>query len=420
MSILIKNVLHNNQTTDVLIEGNKFSSIAQNIEVNAEKIIDGSNKAILPAFYNTHNHAAMSILRGFGDDKPLFEWLNEDIWPIEDQLTEEDIAVASRLAILEMIKSGTVFFADMYFFGERTMQAVADMGIRAAISRVEMDLFDEQKAEQKKIDTANFIDFPNPCPQRIIKCLSCHAVYTVSDELFKFAKETAEKQGWFMQIHVSETKQEVDDCFAKWGMSPVAKLDSLGLLTPKTILAHAVHLSDEDIAIIKKRGCYISTNPISNLKLNSGMFMFEKLYEAMPENITLGTDGASSNNNLNMLDSMKFCSLVAKAESNSALGGKAQDIYKVATTNGAKAFGLDAGEIKEGCLADCLLVDLDNVFLTPNYNIISNMVYSADSSCVCDVICDGRLIMENGKVAGEKEIIDNAKKLAEKIKNMKK
>ena len=420
MSILIKNVLHNNQTTDVLIEGNKFSSIAQNIEVNAEKIIDGSNKAILPAFYNTHNHAAMSILRGFGDDKPLFEWLNEDIWPIEDQLTEDDIAVASRLAILEMIKSGTVFFADMYFFGERTMQAVADMGIRAAISRVEMDLFDEQKAEQKKIDTANFIDFPNPCPQRIIKCLSCHAVYTVSDELFKFAKETAEKQGWFMQIHVSETKQEVDDCFAKWGMSPVAKLDSLGLLTPKTILAHAVHLSDEDIAIIKKRGCYISTNPISNLKLNSGMFMFEKLYEAMPENITLGTDGASSNNNLNMLDSMKFCSLVAKAESNSALGGKAQDIYKVATTNGAKAFGLDAGEIKEGCLADCLLVDLDNVFLTPNYNIISNMVYSADSSCVCDVMCDGRLIMENGKVAGEKEIIDNAKKLAEKIKNMKK
>jgi 5-methylthioadenosine/S-adenosylhomocysteine deaminase len=145
-------------------------------------------------------------------------------------------------------------------------------------------------------------------------------------------------------------------------MSPVAKLDSLGVLTPKTILAHAVHLSDEDIAIIKKRGCYISTNPISNLKLNSGMFMFEKLYEAMPENITLGTDGASSNNNLNMLDSMKFCSLVAKAESNSALGGKAQDIYKVATTNGAKAFGLDAGEIKEGCLADCLLVDLDNVF----------------------------------------------------------
>lgn len=420
MSILIKNVLHNNQTTDVLIEGNKFSSIAQNIEVNAEKIIDGSNKAILPAFYNTHNHAAMSILRGFGDDKPLFEWLNEDIWPIEDQLTEDDIAVASRLAILEMIKSGTVFFADMYFFGERTMQAVADMGIRAAISRVEMDLFDEQKAEQKKIDTANFIDFPNPCPQRIIKCLSCHAVYTVSDELFKFAKETAEKQGWFMQIHVSETKQEVDDCFAKWGMSPVAKLDSLGLLTPKTILAHAVHLSDEDIAIIKKRGCYISTNPISNLKLNSGMFMFEKMYETMPENITLGTDGASSNNNLNMLDSMKFCSLVAKAESNSALGGKAQDIYKVATTNGAKAFGIDAGEIKEGCLADCLLVDLDNVFLTPNYNIISNMVYSADSSCVCDVICDGRLIMENGKVAGEKEIIDNAKKLAEKIKNMKK
>lgn len=420
MSILIKNVLHNGCPVNVYIENNRFSKIAADYEIAADKVINGSHKAIVPAFYNTHNHAAMSILRGYGDDKPLFEWLTEDIWPIENQMSEEDIYAASRLALLEMIKSGTVFFADMYFFGEQTMRAVAEMGMRAAISRVEMDMFDKQQTEQKKIDTTDFINYPNPCPDRIIKCLSCHAVYTVSDELFAYARQIASEQGWYIQIHLSETQKENDDCFAKWGMSPTAKLDSLGLLTPKTVLAHAVYLSDDDIALIKKRGCFLSTNPTSNLKLNSGLFMFERLFKEIPSNITLGTDGASSNNNLSMIEAMKVCSLAAKAEAGSALAGKASDVFRAATRNGASAFGLDAGEIREGALADCLLVDLDNPFLTPNYNLVSNLVYAADSSCIKDVICDGRLIMENGVVAKEKEIISQAQSLAEKIKKLKK
>lgn len=420
MSILIKNVLHNGQKTNVYIKNNRFAKIAQNFEEKADCVIDGSHKAISPAFYNTHNHAAMSILRGYSDDKPLFEWLSKDIWPIEDKLTPEDIYTASRLALLEMIKSGTVFFADMYFFGEQTMRAVAEMGMRAAVSRVEMDMFDAVKFEQKKADTINFIKSVNPCPERIIKCLSCHAVYTVSDDLFRYAAKVAEEQGWYMQIHVSETKQEVEECMKKCGMSPVAKLDSFGLLTPKTVLAHAVHLSNEDIDLIKNRGCYISTNPTSNLKLNSGLFMFKHLFSEMPDKITLGTDGASSNNNLSMIESMKICSLAAKAEANSALAGTAEEIFTAATRNGARAFGLDAGEIREGALADCLLLDLRNPFLTPNYNLISNLVYAADSSCISDVICDGKIIMENGKVAEEDEIIDSAFCLADKIKMLKK
>ena len=419
MSILIKNVLHRNQRTDVLIEQNKFTKIAPNIEAEAKKVIDGSNKAIVPAFYNTHCHAAMSILRGYGDDKPLFEWLNEDIWPIEAKLTAEDIYAASRLAILEMIKSGTVFFADMYFFGEQTMRAVKEMGVRAAVSLVEMDLFDEQQTKAKMKATEDFLAQSNPCPERIIKCLSCHAVYTVSAELFKFAAEVAQKNDLYMQIHLSETATENKECFEKYGMSPTERLDSFGLLTPKTILAHGVHLSDKDIEIIKQRGSYLSHNPVSNLKLNSGLFAFEKLYETMPEKITIGTDGASSNNNLSMIESIKTASLSAKRQADSAVAGKADEVYEAATKNGAKAFGLDAGKIEEGALADCLLVDMENPFMVPDFNLISNLVYAADSSVICDVICDGRLIMEDRKVEGEKEIIAAARVLAEKIKNMK-
>lgn len=419
MSILIKNILHNNQRVDVYIKDNVFSSIGDCSDCRADKIIDGSNKAIIPAFYNTHNHAAMSILRGYSDDKPLFEWLQKDIWPIEDKLTPDDIYIASRLAILEMIKSGTVFFADMYFFGEQTMRAVAEMGIRAAISRVEMDLFNPETTALKKKDTDDFLSYPNPCPERIIKCLSCHAVYTVSDELFKYAQKVAAENDMYVQIHVSETAQENEECLQKCGMSPIAKLDSLGILGPKTILAHAVHLSEQDIEIIKKRGAVISTNPTSNIKLNSGLFMFEKLYSQIPAQITLGTDGACSNNNLSMIESIKLCSFAAKIQADSALAGKADDVFKIATVNGAKAFGLNAGKIELGCLADCLLVDLDNPFLVPNYNLISNLVYAADSSCICDVICNGRLVMENRIVPGEQNIISAARTLSEKIKKLK-
>lgn len=415
MSILIKNILHQEKRVDILIDGNKFAKIGSNLDVTADIEIDGSSKAIIPPFYNTHTHAAMSILRGFSDDKPLFDWLQEDIWPIEDKLTSDDIYVASRLAILEMIKSGTVFFSDMYFNWASTIRAVQEMGVRAAISVVELDMFNPELTAAKKIATNDFFSAPNPCPERVIKCISCHAVYTVSDELFSFAQQLAQEQNLYMHIHACETAKEVVDCKEKCGMSPIEKLNSLGLLTNKTILAHAVHLDDNDIAIIKKSGCFLSTNPISNMKLNSGSFMFDRLYQEIPLQITLGTDGAASNNNLSMLESAKFCSMLAKLQADCALSGKAHEVFEVASKNGAVAFGLNAGKIAEGYLADCLLLDLNNVFLTPNYNLISNVIYSADSSCICDVICDGKILMFERKVEGEKEIISQAQALAEKI-----
>ena len=419
MTILIKNILLNNQTTDIFIDGNTFSKIEPNINIPADTVIDGSRKAILPAFYNTHTHAAMSVLKGLGDDKPLFDWLNQDIWPIEALLSPDDIYDATRLAILEMIKTGTVFFSDMYWFMEKSIQAVCEMGIRAAVSLVQFDLFDEEAARKKKEMALDFYNQQNPCPERIVKSISCHAVYTVSEDLFKWTAEFARKNDLFIHIHASETAKEVEDCFAKYGKSPIEKLEEWNLLGPKTILAHAIHLSEKDIEILNRHEVSLATNPASNMKLCSGLFKFEKLLKSRC-NLTLGTDGSASNNNLSMLEEMKLCSLAAKIESMDASAGKAQDIFRIATRNGAQAFGLNAGIIEEKALADCILVDLDNVFLTPDYNLISNIVYASDSSCITDVICNGQILMRNRIIKDEKEIIKKAQGLSEKIRELKK
>ena len=394
MSILIKNISHNNQICDIFIENSRFARIAPQLEQTADTVIDGSGHAILPGFYNTHTHAAMSILRGFGDNKPLFEWLSEDIWPVENQLTADDIYIASKLAILEMIKSGTVFFSDMYFFPE------------------------ERTKEKQKL-TLNWLQQPNPCPDRLIKAVSCHAVYTVSEELFKWTAELAHEQGLHLHIHACETDKEVCDCRGKYSVSPIVKFAEWNLLGPKTVLAHTIHLDDEDIKLIKQSGTFLTTNPASNLKLVSGLFPFQKLQQELPGKITLGTDGASSNNNLSMLEEMKLFSLVSKWQAQNALAGLDKDIFAAATRNGARAFGLNAGIIAEGALADCILVDLNNPFITPCYNLFSNMVYAADSSCISDVICNGRILMRNRKVPGEEQIIADAHKLAVRIKNIK-
>jgi len=419
MSILIKNITHNNQLCDIFIDGGRFVKIAPQINPGADTIIDGSGHAILPGFYNTHTHAAMSILRGFGDNKPLFEWLTEDIWPIENQLTAEDIYTASKLAILEMIKSGTVFFSDMYFFPESTIRAIDEMGIRAAVSIVEMDMFDPQKTHEKQQATLDFLKSANPCPDRLIKAVSCHAVYTVSEDLFKWTADLVHKYDLHLHIHACETSKEVCDCRNKYSVSPIVKFAEWNLLGPKTILAHAIHLDKNDISLIKDSGTYLTTNPASNLKLVSGLFPFQELHAEFPEHITLGTDGASSNNNLNMLEEMKLFSLVSKWQAQNALAGLDKDIFAAATRNGAQAFGLNAGIIEEGALADCILVDLNNPFITPSYNLLSNMVYAADSSCIRDVICNGKLIMQNRRVSGEEQIIADAHRLADKIKSLK-
>ena len=392
-TLLIKNVLHDGKETNILIEGNVFASTNAPADAQADTVIDGKGLAILPPFYNTHTHAAMTLLRGFADDLPLKTWLEDYIWPREATLTSEDIYNGSRLAIAEMIKSGTVFFSDMYFDIDQTINAVQEFGVRAAIGVTVMDNHPAAVLEEK-INT--ILKWTDPTGGRIQLTLAPHAIYTVGSERLKKSAALAKEAGLKLHIHASETAGEVQDSIREHGLSPIAYLDSLGVLDENTIIAHGVHVDDNDIRILEDKGVTVSHNPCSNMKLGSGLFPYEK-YLNSSVRVTMGTDGASSNNNLDLREEAKFACLAAKCQGRPELL-PVETAFQWATKNGAEAYGINAGEIKEGKLADAVLIDLTNERMRPLHNLISNWIYSADSSCVNTVICDGRIILKDHKL----------------------
>lgn len=390
-SLLIKDVRLDDRITDILIADGRFKSLEAPAGTVADKVIDASGMAILPPFYNTHTHAAMTLLRGYADDMPLHKWLQEYIWPYEDKLTPQDIREGSRLAVREMIKTGTVFFSDMYFDIEETVDVVRESGMRAAIGVTFVESHSKSQQAEKLEMLKHWTD---PTGGRITLTVAPHAVYTVGPDLLVRCADTARSLGLKLHIHLCETRKEVDDCLAQHGMTPVRYLDSLGFLGPDVIAAHVVHVNPEEAAILAERGVTISHCPCSNLKLASGFFPYKLLKEAGCR-ITLGTDGASSNNNLDMREEMKFAALVSKACSGNPEVMPAAEAMDMACRQGAEAFGINAGVIAEGKLADAILVDLSDVRMQPCHHLLSNWVYAAGSSCIDTVICDGNILMEH-------------------------
>jgi 5-methylthioadenosine/S-adenosylhomocysteine deaminase len=390
-SLLIKDVRLDDRITDILIADGRFKSLEAPAGTVADKVIDASGMAILPPFYNTHTHAAMTLLRGYADDMPLHKWLQEYIWPFEDKLTPQDIREGSRMAVREMIKTGTVFFSDMYFDIEETVDVVRESGMRAAIGVTFVESHSKSQQAEKLELLKHWTD---PTGGRITLTVAPHAVYTVGPDLLVRCADTARSLGLKLHIHLCETRKEVDDCLAERGMTPVRYLDSLGFLGPDVIAAHVVHVDPEEAAILAERGVTISHCPCSNLKLASGFFPYKLLKEAGCR-ITLGTDGASSNNNLDMREEMKFAALVSKACSGNPEVMPAAEAMDMACRQGAEAFGINAGVIAEGKLADAILVDLSDVRMQPCHHLLSNWVYAADSSCIDTVICDGNILMEH-------------------------
>ena len=389
--ILIRNVLLFGKKANVAIKGNRFSQIDAPADTPAKKVIEADGMAILPPFYNTHTHAAMTLLRGYADDMPLQKWLTEYIWPFEEKLTSADIRKGSELAVREMIKSGTVFFSDMYFDIEETIDVVQRYGMRAAIGVTFVESHSKSQQSDKLEMLRHWVD---PTGGRITLTVAPHAIYTVGPELLKKCSNTARELGLKLHIHVSETRQEVDDCIRDHGTTPVRYLDSLGLLGPEVVAAHAVHVDEEEVEILAARGVTISHCPCSNQKLASGTFPYQRVRQAGCR-ITLGTDGASSNNNLDMREEMKFAALIAKGASGDPQTMPAHEAMEIATRNGAEAFGIDAGVIADGKLADAILIRLDDESLQPLHHLISNWVYATNSSVVDTVICDGRILMQN-------------------------
>ena len=409
--ILIENVRLDGQQKDILIEDNRFSRIvpagsrlAEGLPSAGLRRIDGSRLAILPPFYNGHTHHAMTLLRGYADDMPLQEWLNNHIWPAEAQMTPGHMKAGVRLAILEMIKSGTVFFNDMYFQWEYCQSAVEEMGVRAVVADSLMHFTPLPQMEA----IFDNVRHPERWARNVRFAVAPHAIYTVDADRLRLAAQVAREAGVPLHIHLAETQGEMDDCLAQHGVTPTRWLHQLGVLGPDTVTAHSIFLTEDDMELLARNRVTLVHNPCSNMKLHSGVFPTPDV-QRHGLRVALGTDGASSNNNLDMHEEMKTAALLAKLKY-SAETLKADEALAWATRNGAEAFGLEAGVIAEGKLADALLVNLDNERLVPDYNLTSNWVYSADSRAIEYVLCDGRVLMEHGRVAGEEQIIEDARR----------
>ena len=404
---------------NIYIENEKIKKItSDNIDFSYDKKIDGKNYLAMPGFVNAHTHVGMSLFRNFSDDVELMTWLNEKIWPLEDKLIAEDVYWASLLSHAEMIMTGTTSFADMYYFEEQTIKALEKSKMRAQISRG-LTLEDKNnKKIEENIDL--FKKYENSQNGRINIAFGPHAIYTTDKNYLKEINKYAKKYKMPIHIHLSETKTENIDCMKRFNQSPTEVFEECGIFENKTIAAHGVYLSDKDLDILSKYDVSVVHNPSSNLKLSSGFLDCTRVINKKI-NLAMGTDSSASNNNLSMIKEISLTSLVSKYNNPQNL--KAYDVLKMATINGAKALGLDdkIGTLEEGKLADIILIDLNNPNHTPQNNLISSLPYSTFDKDVSYVIINGDLVYDDKKFVylNEEEIIKNAEKSFEKLRNRK-
>jgi 5-methylthioadenosine/S-adenosylhomocysteine deaminase len=414
LSILIKNTRVNQKTQDILINDGKIISIAPDQNKNdAELTIDGTKTLALPGLINTHTHAAMSLLRGYADDMHLQEWLSEKIWPLEAHLTGDDIYIGTRLACLEMIKTGTTAFNDLYFFMERAAQAVDESGIRAQLSHGMITFGDPEKfaAEQKATkDLVACVRQMNN--SRITAAVAPHAPYTVPPDHMRWCAEFSAEENIGLHIHVSETKSEVDSVLEMYAKRPAFLLDECGCLSERTVLAHGCWLDSDECALIAKRGASVAYSPCSNMKLATGRALPYDELKAVGATVGLSTDGCSSNNNLDMFEEMKFASLFQKSFWGKDTALPAAEVIRMATKCGAKAMRLSSGVLMPHAPADIVLISLSHPTMVPLYNDVSNIVYAANGGLVETVLCDGALLMHERTIPGEVEILEKARATA--------
>lgn len=419
-NILLKGVRIEDRRADIHIVGKRISRIAPSgtiAERDADKVIDCKRLAAIPGFVNLHTHASMTLMRGVSEDAPLKEWLDR-VWRIEAFLDHDSIYWGTKLAILEMLKTGTTSYLDMYWMADQSVRAAEEMGIRACLTYNFLDNFDSSIAEKQRRDCQLLHDFSKTWSNRVRFGVSVHADYTTSEDTIRWAKNFANDNGCIYTAHLGETASETEDDLKKYGMTPTEHFDRIEALDSDTILAHALWLTEKDIDILSKRGVTVVHNINSNLKLASGYrFQYNELRDA-GVNVCLGTDGTASSNNLDIREAMKTMALVQKAWRKDPKAMPLDELMAVATSNGARALKLDTGRLEEGALADIVLVNTSSEAFVPNFNFISNLVYSANSSCFDTVIIDGRIVMEGRKVPGEEEILEKAEELAWKLFKM--
>jgi 5-methylthioadenosine/S-adenosylhomocysteine deaminase len=402
--LMVTGALLDGERVGLRCEGGAIAALGPEVTpAPGDEAIDAGGAPLLPPLLNGHTHAAMTLFRGSGGDLPLMRWLRERVWPIEARLEPEDVYWGGRLACLEMIRSGTTRFWDMYWHPTATARAVSDAGLRATIGGPLLDI-EGNTAEMREGALQDLAELDEFGP-RIARALSPHAIYTVSEELLRWAADTAAEHGAAIQIHLSETEQEVVDCLAAHGERPAAYLDRLGLLGPRTVLAHGVWLDDAELELIAARGATVVTNPVANMKLAvGGAFPYPAARRAgVP--VGLGTDGAGSNDSLDLLADLKAFALLQKhaAADPTAIG--AAEAWDVAT--GARAPLLGATALEPGAPADFILLRPDAPELGFG-DLHECLVYAASGAVVDTTVVAGRVLMRGGEVPGADEILARA------------
>jgi 5-methylthioadenosine/S-adenosylhomocysteine deaminase len=375
-----------------------------------EEALDAAGAILVPPLINGHTHAAMTLFRGSGGDLPLMPWLEERIWPVEAKLEPEDVYWGTRLACLEMIRSGTTRFWDMYWHPEATARAVADAGIRASIGA---PFFDKGRdAEAMRREAVEHLDALEALGGPITASLAPHSIYMAGEESLRFLAELSAERDAPIQIHLSETKPEVDDCLGEHGKRPAAYLDDLGLLTERTLLAHGVWLDDEELDLIAARGATVVSNPAANMKLAVGKVFDYPSARAANVRVGLGTDGAGSNDSLDLIADLKLFALAQRHAAADATAISVGDAWAVAT--GAKAPLLGATPLEPGAPADFLLLDPNAPELAIG-DLTADLVYAADRTAVDTVVVAGRVLMRGGLQPDRDEVVAKARERAHRL-----
>jgi 5-methylthioadenosine/S-adenosylhomocysteine deaminase len=403
VSLTVRNAQLDRSVIAVRVEADRIVALGAGVEAESgDEVIDAAGMALLPGLVNGHTHAAMTLMRGYGGDLPLMKWLQDKIFPVEAKLTADDVYWGTRLACVEMIRSGTVRFWDMYWQPEAVARAVQDAGIRASVALPLVDGLDSDKSDALRADAERSLDALADAGTRITPTLGPHSVYLVSEKSLHWIADLSSERDLRVHIHLSETEGEVKDCAAAHGVRPAPYLDRIGVLTPRTILAHGVWLDDDELALVGDRGATIVTNPVSNLKLAvGGIFPYAKARgHGIP--VGLGTDGAASNNSLDLFQDMKHLALVQKHVERDPAAMPATEAWAVTTGKRAPALG-QSGRLAVGEPADFLLVRSDAPELTPG-DLVANLVYAAAGAVVDTTVVAGRVLMRGGVIGDEAEV----------------
>jgi 5-methylthioadenosine/S-adenosylhomocysteine deaminase len=386
---------------DVLVDrdAGTIAAVGEGAGEDADETLDATDGLVIPGLVNAHAHVAMTLLRGYADDKPLDAWLREDVWPVEAELQPADVAAGARLAAAELIRSGTTAFADMYFEMDALAEVIEEVGLRARLGHGCITVGTDEAAAHEDFETglAFAREYDGSADGRITTALMPHSLTTAGEQYLREYVPRARELGVPVHLHANETEDEVAPIVAEHGVRPLEYADEMGVLAEDTFLAHCVHVDEAEIDLLAERGTAVVHCPASNMKLASGMAPVQAMLDA-GVTVGLGTDGPASNNDLDVFDEIRDAAMIGKLAAEDASAVDAETAVELATAGSAAAIGIDSGRLEPGANADIAVVDLAVPHLTPQHDLVSHLAYAARGSDVRHTVCDGRVLMRDKAV----------------------